>query len=243
MKIETKRLIITEFDMSMAEAVHLNSLDEDNRRFVSDEVFETVEDAAETVEFLMSCYKSGKGPLVYPVLLKDGTYIGYVQEVPFDDGTWEVGYHIGENYTKQGYATEAVTAFLPVIMKQLGITEMTGICLADNFASVKVMEYGWYLCMDSDIIVSGMGVIENDFHDRKDLSPNVCAVYTEEEYRCKGVAGRLLNMVVNDLKDKGITPVYLITDHIGFYERYGWEFLCMVQGDGEPEMTRMYIHR
>ena len=26
-------------------------------------------------------------------------------------------------------------------------------------------------------------------------------------------------------------------------ERYGWEFLCMVQGDGEPDMTRMYIHR
>ena len=24
---------------------------------------------------------------------------------------------------------------------------------------------------------------------------------------------------------------------------YGWEFLCMVQGDGEPDMTRMYIHR
>ena len=27
MKIETKRLIITEFDMSMAESVHINSLD------------------------------------------------------------------------------------------------------------------------------------------------------------------------------------------------------------------------
>lgn len=27
-----------------------------------------------------------------------------------------------------------------------------------------------------------------------------------------------------------------------FYEKYGWEFLCMVQGDGEPEMARMYIH-
>lgn len=44
------------------------------------------------------------------------------------------------------------------------------------------------------------------------------------------------------LKEKGITPVYLITDHTDFYERYGWEFLCMVQGDGESEMTRMYIH-
>lgn len=140
MKIETKRLTITEFTMDMAEAVHKESLDEDNRRFVPDEVFETVEEAAETVEFLMGVYENGNGPLVYPVLLKDGTYIGYVQAVPFDDGTWEIGYHIGKNYTKQGYATEAVNAFLPVIMKKIGITEMTGICLAENLSSVKVME-------------------------------------------------------------------------------------------------------
>ena len=33
------------------------------------------------------------------------------------------------------------------------------------------------------------------------------------------------------------------TDHTGFYERYGWEFLCMVQGNDEDELSRMYIHR
>ncbi len=104
-------------------------------------------------------------------------------------------------------------------------------------------ELGWYLCLEEDRIVGGMGVIENDFHNRKDLSPNICAVYTEEAYRNQGIAGKLLNMTVNDLSQKGITPVYLVTDHVGFYERYGWEFLCMVQGDGEPEMSRMYIHR
>ena len=104
-------------------------------------------------------------------------------------------------------------------------------------------ELGWYLCLEGDRIVGGMGVIENDFHNRKDLSPNICAVYTEEEYRNQGIAGNLLNMTVNDLSQKGITPVYLVTDHVGFYERYGWEFLCMVQGDGEPEMSRMYIRR
>lgn len=140
MMIETTRLTITKFNKSMVEAVHINSLDEDNRRFVPDEVFETIEEAAETVEFLMGVYENGDGPLVYPVLLKDGTYIGYVQAVPFDDGTWEIGYHIGGNYTKQGYATEAVKAFLPVIMKQIGIAEIAGICLAENKASVKVME-------------------------------------------------------------------------------------------------------
>ena len=104
-------------------------------------------------------------------------------------------------------------------------------------------ELGWYLCLDDGQIVGGLGVIENDFHDRKDLSPNVCAVYTEEIHRCQGIAGQLLNMAVEDLRSKGISPVYLVTDHTGFYERYGWEFLCMVQGDGEPDMTRMYIHR
>ena len=32
-------------------------------------------------------------------------------------------------------------------------------------------EYGWYLCLDDDKIIGGLGVIENDFHDRKDLTP------------------------------------------------------------------------
>ena len=104
-------------------------------------------------------------------------------------------------------------------------------------------EYGWYLCLDGNRIVGGLGVIDNDFHDRKDLSPNVCAVYTEEAYRGRGIAGRLLNMVVEDMKLKGISPLYLLTDHTGFYERYGWEFLCMAQGDGEETPSRMYVHR
>lgn len=140
MKIETDRLVITKFTMDMAQAVHVNSLDADNRRFVPDEVFETVEEAAETVEFLMGVYDNGDGPLVYPVLLKDGTYIGYVQAVPLDDGKWEVGYHIGGDYTGNGYATEAVRAFLTVILPKLGISQIAGICLTQNQASVKVME-------------------------------------------------------------------------------------------------------
>ena len=61
-------------------------------------------------------------------------------------------------------------------------------------------EYGWYLCLSGEQIVGGLGIIENDFHDRKDLTPNVCAVYTEEACRCQGVAGQLLNMVVEDLQ-------------------------------------------
>ncbi len=101
----------------------------------------------------------------------------------------------------------------------------------------------WYLAMEDGQILGGLGVIENDFHDQKDLAPNVCAVYTEEAKRGQGIAGALLDRVCKDMSDRDIDTLYLVTDHTSFYERYGWEFLCMVQGDGEPELTRMYVHK
>ena len=39
---------------------------------------------------------------------------------------------------------------------------------------------------------------------------------------------------------KGISTLYLITEHTSFYERYGWKYLCMVQCD-DGEQMRMYI--
>ena len=139
--VETDRLFITEMTADMAMDVHKNSLDEDIRRFVPDEVFETPEEAEETVEFLMSQYGTADGPLVYAVLLKDGEKnIGYVQLVPIGEGKWEIGYHVAKPYTCKGYATEAVTAFLPVMAEKVGISEVYGIRLLENAASGRVLE-------------------------------------------------------------------------------------------------------
>lgn len=157
MNIKTEKLKITEFTLDMVEAVHLNSLDEDNRKFNPNEVFETMEDAQDTVEFLMSVYENGDGPFVYPVLLTDGTNIGYVQAVPMDDDQWEVGYHIAKAYAGKGYATEAVIAFLPVIMKELNITEILGICIAENIASIKVLEKAGFVK-----VYEGTGIYQDE---------------------------------------------------------------------------------
>ena len=139
--LETDRLIITEMTMDMAMDVHKNSLDEDTRRFVPDEVFETLEDAKETLEFLISQYGSSEGPLVYAVVTKDGNRnIGYVQLVPIGEGKWEIGYHIAKPFTGKGYATEAVKGFLPVMAERVGITEVYGIRLLENAASGRVLE-------------------------------------------------------------------------------------------------------
>lgn len=99
----------------------------------------------------------------------------------------------------------------------------------------------WYILPYQGEIIAGVGVIENDFHDRKDLTPNVCALYVEKEWRNRGIAGQLLAHVTEDMHQKGVDTLYLITDHTSFYERYGWQFLCMVQEDGNS--IRMYTHQ
>ncbi len=141
MYLETERLIITEFTPDMAQAVHENSLDEDTERFVPDEVWETAQEAEETIRYLISRYSSREGPFVYPVLIRQTlANIGYVQLCPIGGGQWEIGYHIAKKYTGRGYASEAAAAFLPVIARQINIREIWGICLAENIASLAVMK-------------------------------------------------------------------------------------------------------
>ena len=57
----------------------------------------------------------------------------------------------------------------------------------------------WYVAVEGEKIIAGAGVIENDFHDRKDLAPNVCALYVEPEHRKRGIAGRLLAHICTDM--------------------------------------------
>lgn len=114
---------------------------------------------------------------------------------------------------------------------------------AGGFDSVSVGFFAvpqWYFLQNErQDIIAGCGVIENDFHDRKDLAPNLCALYVEEEYRGQGIAGRLLHFVCQDMAQFGLSTLYLVTDHTSFYERYNWTFSTMVQEDNGG-MTRLY---
>lgn len=138
MIMETERLVITQLTADMAGDILRNSQDEDNRRFVPDEVFDTLEEAQEVVAFLMEAAK-GEGPYLYPLLTKEGANIGYVQACMAENG-WEVGYHIAKAHTGKGYATEALRAFLPFIVDKLNIDRIDGIVLEENMASHRVLE-------------------------------------------------------------------------------------------------------
>ncbi len=124
-----------------------------------------------------------------------------------------------------------------------GVPREEYLCSMDQCLAKRRAVPQWYVVTLEGDIVGGAGVIQNDFHNRKDLSPNLCALYVEQPHRGQGIAGRLLDYVCADMKQYGIEVLYLITDHTSFYERYGWEFLCMVQGDGDENPSRMYIHK
>ena len=82
----------------------------------------------------------------------------------------------------------------------------------------------WYVAVEGERIIGGLGVIANDFHNRKDLTPNVCAVFVEEDKRCNGIAGALLQFVCADMKERGITAISLKATGMGrpLYEKYGF---------------------
>lgn len=123
-----------------------------------------------------------------------------------------------------------------------------GIPLEEYLASIDECIRGaapvpqWYIVtgVEPGRIVAGAGVITNDFHDRKDLAPNVCALYVEPELRRCGIAGLLLEHICEDMAARGVGTLYLITEHTSFYERYGWGHLCMARGD-DGEQMRVYI--
>ena len=120
-----------------------------------------------------------------------------------------------------------------------------GIPAEDYLSSMDGTQAGtavpqWYVAVAGTAIIGGVGVIDNDFHRRKDLTPNVCALYVEAAWRGRGIAGQLLERVCSDMRRHGCGALYLVTDHTSFYERYGWHFLCMVQEEGSSNLIRMY---
>ena len=82
-------------------------------------------------------------------------------------------------------------------------------------------------------------MIDNDFHNRKDLAPNISAVYVAPEYRNLGIAGKLLEYITKDIGIIGFEKLYLITNLIGFYEKYNWKYICNVKED-DGKSIKMY---
>ena len=76
-----------------------------------------------------------------------------------------------------------------------------------------------------EVVIGCAGLITNDFISRMDLYPWICALYVEEKYRGNAYGSLLLEQAKRDSKAAGLQKVYLCTDHIGYYENYGFTYI------------------
>lgn len=82
-----------------------------------------------------------------------------------------------------------------------------------------------YLLTDGDHLVSFLTLAQRDCISDDILTPWIGFVHTAPEYRGHRCAGQLIDHAVRVAKAHGVERVYICTDHIGLYERYGFTYM------------------
>lgn len=97
----------------------------------------------------------------------------------------------------------------------------------------------WYLLEKDHEIIGCAGLITNDFISRMDLYPWLCALFIDESHRGNEFARLLIERAKEDAQKAGFKFLNLSTDHIGYYEKYGFEYVGQGYHPWEEE-SRIY---
>ncbi len=139
--LETNNLLIREFLREDVPLVMQYSQESCKRNELPDEVFETMEQAADQINICIDNYAKKTYPLVYAIVLKESNLlIGDILLSPINEGI-EIGYSIAEGYQGNGYAAEAIGAFAEWTKENIHqIKTLYGLAKKSNIASWKSLE-------------------------------------------------------------------------------------------------------
>ncbi len=98
------------------------------------------------------------------------------------------------------------------------------------------------LLTDGEELISFCTYAKYDDIQPTDLSPWIGFVYTFPEYRGHRRAGLLLEEAERLAKEEHVSELYISTNHVGLYEKYGYEYkTTLTDIDGSP--SRVYAKR
>ncbi len=136
-----------------------------------------------------------------------------------------------KEYLNKGiqYIQESWSEVAPIIYED---------CIVNSINSENPLPQ-WYLLEKNDKIIGCAGLITNDFISRMDLYPWICAIYITEEERGNNYASLLINQAKKDTKKFGFRHLNLCTDHVGYYEKFGFKYIGQGYHPWEEE-SRIY---
>ena len=109
----------------------------------------------------------------------------------------------------------------------------------DTFAETLGGEGKLFFLLDGNSVVSFLTLTAQDCIAAPEMTPWIGFVFTFPEYRGRHHIGTLLDHARKCAAQNGSPFVFLATDHVGLYEKYGfsyWGSRCDIHG----EMSRIY---
>ena len=81
------------------------------------------------------------------------------------------------------------------------------------------------ILLDDDRLAGFISIFPHDGDERKDLSPWYATMFVKEEYRGNGYSKILNNAILSEARKRGFRKLYLKTDLVNYYEKFGAVYL------------------
>ena len=94
--------------------------------------------------------------------------------------------------------------------------------IIDNFNNPL---YCKLVLLDDAILIGFISIFPTDGEERNDLSPWYATMYVKEEFRGKGYSKMLNDAILEEAKIRGFKKLYLKTNLINYYEKFGAIYL------------------
>ena len=79
--------------------------------------------------------------------------------------------------------------------------------------------------IDNDTLLGFISLFKYDGDERQDLTPWYATMYVRKEYRGKGYSKILNDAILNEANKLGYNKVYLKTDLVNYYEKFGTKYI------------------
>ena len=138
--LETKRLLLREFESDDARFIYELNLNPNVIKYTGNTAFNDVNEARQFITDYSDYRENGFGRWV--VINKSTSELLGWCGLKYDDTLDEtdIGFRFFESFWNLGYATESAKACLDFGFKHLKLTKIVGRAMKDNIASVKVLE-------------------------------------------------------------------------------------------------------